>query len=141
MCSFCYMLFITFVWVRSFVCIGAQGMPILCINTYTEEQTIVHGVCQTVIPVHLKRFIFLGGVQRHRDRSRYVCAMRAETLGLRPIRSPSSMARKSHVSLLLSGQNARLRVYNNPEGAFSGEILHFFLLGQCHASTVGKPWR
>lgn len=118
MCNFCYLLFITFVWVRSFVCIDAQGMAILCINTYTEEKTIVHGVCQTVIPVRLKRFIFLGKAQRHWDRSRYVCAMRAETLGLGAIRSPSSMARKSHVSLLLSGQNTRLRVYNNPEGAF-----------------------
>ena len=103
MCNFCYVLFITFVWVRFFVCIDAQEMAILCIDTYTDEQTIVYGVCQIVIQVHLERFIFLGKVQRHWDRSRYVCATRAETLGVGATRSPSSMARKSHVSCTLVG--------------------------------------
>lgn len=112
------MLFITIVWVGIFVCINAEEMAILCINTNTGEQTIVQGVRQIVIQVHLKRFIFLGKVQRHWDRSRNACAMRAEVLGLGAIRSPSSMVRKSHVSLHLGGHNTRLRVYNNAEGVF-----------------------
>jgi len=85
-------------------------MTILCINTYIDEQTVVYGVCQIVIQVHPKRFLFLAKVQRHWDGRRYVCARRAETLGLGAIRSPSRVVRKSQVSLHLGGHSTRLRV-------------------------------
>lgn len=145
LCIFCYMIYLSFVHNfcagEVFVYTGTQEMAIPWINTYIDEQTIAYGVCPIVIWVSLQRFIFLGKVQRHRGRNRYDCAMQAETLGLGVTRSPSSMARKSCVSLQPGRHNMRLRVYNTTKGEFWGETLHSFLLGQSHAVTIGKPWR